>query len=256
MAEETERTDVEDDSEELESISEDAETVPEDAREIEEALAPIGVIKSATHGRIRLLLRPEYRTPEVMVTLKAQLEKDKRVDEVTINERTGSVIVKYTAEHPSHGHGLLWKAVKEAELVGDAAFDLEPEEEEENGKPEAAGGTYGKLDKQAADLMYKVDLAIYRRTNGRVHLRGRFFPLGIAGLGVAQMVIYGISLEMLPGPLLIWLAHDIHTKFGKEPPMLVVPKPATIGDETARAGGSTAADMTSVSPSGMAPAAA
>ena len=133
MAEETERT--------------EAESIPQEAKEIEEALSPFGVIKSATHGRIRLQLRPEYRSPEVMASLKAQLEKDKRVDEVTINERTGSVIVKYTAEHPSHGHGLLWKAVKEAELVGDAAFEREPEVEEEDGKPEAAGGIYGKLDK-------------------------------------------------------------------------------------------------------------
>ena len=30
------------------------------------------------------------------------------------------------------------------------------------------------------------------------------------------MAIYGISLEMLPGPLLIWLAHDIHRRFGNE----------------------------------------
>ena len=103
-------------------------------------------------------------------------------------------------------------------------------------KKGAEGGTYGKLDQQAADLMYKIDEAIYRRTNGRIHLRGRVLPLGIAGLGVAQMVIYGISLEMLPGPLLIWLAHDIHTRFSKEPPMLVVPKPATMGEETARDG--------------------
>lgn len=259
MAEETERTDVEDDSEELESISEDAETIPENAREIEEALKPIGVIKSATHGRIRLQLRPQYRDPAVMASLKKQLERDSRVKEVTINERTGSVIVTYVVEHKTQGHGMLWKAVKEAELVGEAAFELEPEEDEEEGEPEkkgAEGGTYGKLDQQAADLMYKIDEAIYRRTNGRIHTRGRVLPLGIAGLGVAQMVIYGISLEMLPGPLLIWLAHDIHTRFSKEPPMLVVPKPATTGKEPTETDGSPAAQVTSASAGGMAPAAA
>jgi Ribonuclease G/E len=41
---------------------EEQEATPENAREIEEALAPFGVIKSATHGRIRLQLRREYRT--------------------------------------------------------------------------------------------------------------------------------------------------------------------------------------------------
>lgn len=201
------------------------EPIPENAREIEEALAPFGVIKSATHGRIRLQLRREYRTAEAMAGLQRQLKHDGRVQDVTINERTGSVVVTYKAEHPAHGHSLLWQAVKEVELLGAVAFEIEPEEEE--GEPGAGGSAYGKLDQQVADLMYRVDSAIYRRTNGRIHVRGRTLPLAIAGLGVAQILAFGISLEMLPGPLLIWLAHDIHSKFGKEPPMLAVPEDAT-----------------------------
>lgn len=193
---------------------------PADAKAIEEALAAFGTVKSATHGRIRLQLQPDYRTPEAMASLKAQLAADERVKDVVINPRTGSVAVTYAAEH--HGHSLLWAAIHEAELVGEAAFDLEPTEEgEEAGE---AGGTYGKLDQQVADLMYKVDSAIYRRTNGRIHVRGRVLPLAVAGLGVAQMAIYGISLEMLPGPLLIWLAHDIHVRFSREPPMKTQPR--------------------------------
>jgi hypothetical protein len=210
----------------------ETESIPDSAKEIEEALSTFGVIKSATHGRIRLQLRPEYRAPEVMASLKAQLEKDKRVDEVTINERTGSVIVKYIAEYPSHGHSLLWKAVQEVELVGEIAFDLEPtEDEEEPGEKDGGGGTYGKLDQQVADLMYKIDGAIYRRTDGKIHVRGRVLPLTLAGLGVVQMAIYGIGLELIPGPLLIWLAHDIHVRFSKEPPMLVVPEPGEAIDQ-------------------------
>lgn len=260
MAEESDWTEVEDGAEEVESNSEDTETnpedaesIPEDAREIEEALAPIGVIKSATHGRIRLQLRPQYRDPAVMASLKKQLEKDRRVKEVTVNERTGSVIVTYAVEHKTQGHSTLWKAVKEAELVGEAAFELEPEEGDEEGKPEqkgVVGGTYGKLDQQLADAMYRFDKAIYRRTNGRIHTRGRILPLGIAGLGVAQMVVYGISLEMLPGPLLIWLAHDIHVRFSKEPPLLLVPEPSQAIDEP---GQSTAADNASPATGPVAP---
>ncbi len=203
------------------------EPIPENAREIEEALAPFGVIKSATHGRIRLQLRREYRTPEVMTKLQQQLKHDGRVQDVTINERTGSVVVTYKAEHPAHGHSLLWRATKEVELLGAVAFEIEPEEEEAEGQSGGGGSAYGKLDQQVADLMYRVDSAIYRRTNGRIHVRGRTLPLAIAGLGVAQILAFGISLEMLPGPLLIWLAHDIHSKFGKEPPMLAVPEDAT-----------------------------
>ena len=179
----------------------------------EEDLKQFGVVKSVTTGRLRLQLRPEYRTPEAMAKIKANLEADEWVSDVIVNERTGSVTLKYSAEH--HGHSLLYNAIQEAELVGEAAFDL-PEDEDEEEESGGGGGTYGKLDQQAADLMVKVDQAIYHRSGGRIHTRGRVFPLAIAGLGVAQMAIYGISLEMLPGPLLIWLAHDIHRRFSRE----------------------------------------
>ena len=211
----------------------------------EEDLKQYGVVKSTTTGRIRLQLRPEYRTPEAIAKIKEKLEADERVSEVTINERTGSVTLKYSAEH--HGHSLLYSAISEAELVGEAAFDL-PEDEEEEGGGEG-GGTYGKLDQQAANLMIRVDQAIYRRTGGKIHTRGRVFPLSIAGLGVAQMLIYGISLEMLPGPLLIWLAHDIHKRFSEE---------HTEAEQEALASGKAAEETTVSSPvaGGMTAAAA
>lgn len=173
----------------------------------------VGVTKSKTHGRIRMRLDKDHRSPEQMAQLKAQLEQDERVSEVVINERTGSVTVKH---HPAHdGHDILHKALKEAEFLGDLALDL-PEEEDE-GEEGGKGLTgYARLDQQLADLMFKVDRSIYRATGGRIRPRGRVFPAAIAGLGVAQIAIYGISLEMLPGPLLLWIAHDIHVRFSKE----------------------------------------
>ena len=216
------------------TVSNGPEIVSVDVESIENELAPVGVIKSTTHGRIRMQLRPEYRTPEMMAQIKAQLEKDERVQEVTINERTGSVTVKYASEHS--GHGLLWKAMQEAELVGEAAFEL-PEDEEEGGEEGAEGekgggggggeSTYGKLDGQVASVIYKFDLAVFRRTRGKIHLRGRVVPLALAGLGVAQIALYGIGLELLPGPLLIWIAHDIHHRVAKEPPLTLTDAPAS-----------------------------
>ena len=190
------------------------EMIADETKPVEEELAAFGIVKSTTSGRIRLQLKPDFRTPEAMAKIKAQLETNPQVQEVTTNVRTGSIIVRYSSQHS--GHSLLWKAIQEAELVGDAAFDLPEDEEGEQEGGGGGGGTYGKLDQQAADLMVKVDQAIFRRSGGKIHTRGRVFPLAIAGLGVAQMAIYGISLEMLPGPLLIWLAHDIHRRFGQE----------------------------------------
>ena len=234
------------------TVNDGPEIVVDEGKPVEEELAAVGIVKSTTKGRIRLQLRPEYRTPEAMGKIRAELEKDERVEEVTINERTGSVTIKYSSEHS--GHSLLWGAIQEAELIGEAAFDM-PEDEE--GEAEGGGGgTYGKLDQQAADLMEKLDMAIYRRSGGRIHTRGRAFPLAIAGLGVAQMAIYGISLEMLPGPLLIWLAHDIHRRFEKEhEKVLAAEEQLDQEREKAKADAAKTADASS-SLAGAAPAAA
>ena len=48
--------------------------------------------------------------------------------------------------------------------------------------------------------MYKVEGYVYRKTGLR--FRGQLVAGTVAGLGVAQMALYGISLEMLPGPVL------------------------------------------------------
>ena len=236
------------------TVSSGPEIVSVDVESIEKELAPVGVIKSTTHGRIRMQLRPEYRTPEMMAQIKAQLEKDERVQEVTINGRTGSVTVKYASEHS--GHGLLWKAMQEAELVGEAAFEL-PEDEEEPGEDGGGGeSTYGKLDGQVSDLIYKFDLAVFRRTRGKIHLRGRVVPLAVAGLGVAQIAIYGIGLELLPGPLLIWIAHDIHHRVAKEPPLTLTDTPTSDASATEDTGASRIADSAGPLAGGAAPVAA
>ncbi len=179
----------------------------------QDAVHAFGVTKSKTHGRIRMRMDKEHRSPEQMAQLKAQLEQDERVSDVAINQRTGSVTVRHATEHD--GHAILHKAFKEAELITEVVLEVEPMDEEGEGE---GGGGQAKLDQQIADLMVKVDQAIYRRTGGKLHARGRVVPLSIAGLGVAQIVAYGISLEMLPGPVLLWLAFDIHRRFVREHP--------------------------------------
>ena len=181
-------------------------------KDSEELLTAVGTTASKTTGRIRFRLREDLRTPEAMARVQAHLEEDERVSEVTINQRTGSVTVKHEAHHD--GHKLLHEALAEAELLAEVALYL-PEEEEEGGGSAESG--YAKLDTQLADVIYRVDRAIYERTNGKIHLRGRIVPGAIAGVGIAQMAIYGIGLELLPGPVLLWIAYDIYHKVSKEP---------------------------------------
>lgn len=200
------------------------------AESAEASVAAVGVTKSKTTGRIRMRLDRQHRSPDNLARLKTQLEQDERVSEVVINERTGSVTVKHA--HGHDGHGLLAKALKEAELVTEVALEIEPPEEEEGGGESGQA----KLDQQVADLMYRFDRWLYRRSGGKIHARGRVVPLGIAGLGVAQIAAYGISLEMLPGPVMFWIAFDIHRRFTKEHPYSLT------DDETADSGATTGSD--------------
>ncbi len=200
------------------------------AQSAQDAVHTVAVTKSKTHGRIRIRLDKDHRSPEQMAQLKAQLEQDERVSEVVINERTGSVTVKHGTEHD--GHEILHKALSEAELLAEVALEVEPPEEE--GKEGPTG--QAKLDQQIADLMVKADRALYRLSGGRIHARGRIVPLSIAGIGVAQIAVYGISLETLPGPVLIFLAWDIHNRFTKEHPYDTTDEETAKSEATVEAG--------------------
>ena len=84
-------------------------------KSIEKELAPVGVIKSTTHGRIRMQLRPEYRTPEMMAQIKAQLEKD-RTGQGSDDQRAHRQCHGEVCVRAQSGHGLLWKAIRKLSL--------------------------------------------------------------------------------------------------------------------------------------------
>jgi hypothetical protein len=166
-----------------------------------------GKVHDKVPGRMRVRLKPELRNPDDMAKLQKSLDANPDVHHVRVSERTGSV----TFTHGAHkdGYSIFEKALKEAELLAEVAFEV-PSSEEGGEDP------YGKLDRQLADLVYTADAWVYRKTGLR--FRGQILAGGIAGLGVAQMAFYGISLEMVPGPILLWIGWDIYHRVAKEPP--------------------------------------
>lgn len=179
-------------------------------------LESLAKVASTVPGRTRLRLDPELRTPEAAATIQAQLASHEDVDTVTVNHRTGSVLITH-AKH-RQGKEIFLDACKEAELIGEAILDL-PEDSPAAGEGAADGGggdRFAKLDQQMADLVYRADYAVWKKTG--LHFRGQVLSGGIAGLGIAQIAIFGISLEMLPGPLLLWIAWDIYHREAQEPP--------------------------------------
>jgi len=163
----------------------------------QQTLAAVGKVASAVPGRTRLRLKPELRTPETAAKIQAQLASHEDVQEVTVNQRTGSVLIAHVKHRP--GEDIFVEACKEAELIG-----------------EGGGDRFAKLDQQMADLVYKTDYVVWKKTG--LHFRGQILAGSVAGLGIAQIALFGISLEMLPGPLLLWIAWDIYHREAKEPP--------------------------------------
>ena len=188
---------------------------PVDPASPEERVKAVGNVESKIPGRMRVRLKPELRTAAVAAKVQKSLEAHPDVRNVSVNERTGSVM--FTHAPQKDGHSVLSEIVEEAELMAAVAFDI-PSSDESGEDP------YGKLDQQLADLVYGIEGFVYRKTGLR--FRGQLVAGTLAGAGVAQMAIYGISLEMLPGPLLIWIGWDIYHRVNKEPPLPGEPVPA------------------------------
>ncbi len=203
----------------------------------ESKLQNLGKTESKTPGRMRLRVRPEMRTPETMAQIKENLEQHPDIDAVQVNQRTGSVVIKHSGEHDSHK--LFWEAISEVDLIGEAALEIPDEEEGED--------PTGRLEKQLADLSYDIDRSIYKRTGENLHL-GLLIPGSIAGIGIAQIAIFGIGLELLPGPVLLWIAYDIYRRIGKEPPFITRDKKSLTEVEPATADAPTDAIYTQVEP--------
>ena len=165
------------------------------------------VVEHRSRGRTRVRLSKEHRTPEKMAAIQEQLSQHPDVQSVEINQRTGSVVIKHS--HERDGREVIKETFKGAEALAGLILEVPIGEDEEGG-----GGEYGKLDQTLADLGARFDEWQARRTH--IHGRGVFLAGGIAGLGVAQIAIFGISLEMLPGPILLYIAYDVHRKVRME----------------------------------------
>lgn len=199
----------------------------------EEHVEKIGKVESKVPGRMRVRLRKDLRNQDSVTRIQQSLDSHPDIRDAQVNPTTGSVTFTHTPG--KDGHKILAEVLREGELLADVAFDIPSTEEGEGGGEDP----YGKLDQQLADLVYKVEGVVYKKTGLR--FRGQIIAGTVAGLGVAQMVVYGISLEMLPGPVLIWLGWDIYHRVNKEPPLPGEPVPDKVEGADADVGAEGAA---------------
>ena len=167
-------------------------------------------VEHSAHGRTRARLSKEQRTPEMMAAIEAELQDHPDVTGVKVDHRTGSVVIEHGKER--EGRAVMREALQDVELLAGLLLDVPVGEEEEQGEGEGedGGGEYGRLDRKLAQLASAVDEWQAQKTG--IRGRGSVLAGAIAGLGVAQIALYGISLEMLPGPILLYIAYDVRRK--------------------------------------------
>jgi hypothetical protein len=161
------------------------------------------VVEHRVRGRTRIRLGKEHRTPEKMAAIQEELNKNPDITSVKINQRSGSVTIEHA--HHRDGRELIKESFEGVEILAGLLLEVPVGGDEEGGEDGE-----GRLDRKLAEIVTQIDEWQAQKT----HIRGRGVLVSgaVAALGVAQIAIYGISLEMLPGPMLLYIAYDIHRK--------------------------------------------
>ena len=78
------------------------------------------------------------------------------------------------------------------------------------------GAEVDSIATQLGSTIARLNRRIYDATGENWHL-GTLVPGTMAVVGVWQTVRTGLGLELIPGPLMLWLAWDLYRSFGQVP---------------------------------------
>ncbi len=149
----------------------------------------------ASRGRARVRLDRESRKPHHLAKIKAHVEAQEGVQAVDVNTQTGSVLVKY--DHETHTHEGIMSILEDINVLAGVVVPEVAEGEEEG----------DKLTEAIKDL----NTRIYRATGRKAHL-GVLAFVGLTAFGVRQTIVYGVGLELIPGPVLLLAAFELYRR--------------------------------------------
>jgi hypothetical protein len=161
------------------------------------------VVASHIPGRLRVRMCRDCRQPQVLHHIQQGLGDCQGIQGVEVNPAAGSVTVQYDAlRYPEDSiFGLLTDLdVLLGTMLNAPHIDAPAAGP---GQSQAAVTLASALD----DLDHRVSALTGRRLNLRV-----LFPLGLAGVGLWQLLKNGLMLETAPSWLLLWLAFDAFVK--------------------------------------------
>ncbi|WP_013324226.1 HMA2 domain-containing protein [Gloeothece verrucosa] len=153
---------------------------------------------SSSPGRIRLRLDKESRQPQNIEQLVNVLKEQLEIYRVRGNPQTGSLTIFYATNH--------WNFEKIREFLQSLNIAVLTAENKINPHPHQSvaaanvTGFFTDLNKQVREA-----------TEGTVDIRF-LVPLGFSFLAVRQLLIKGLSLEIIPWYVFAWYAFDSFLK--------------------------------------------
>jgi Heavy metal associated domain 2 len=151
-------------------------------------------LEHSSHGRIRVRVPRHHRTEAALRRVQSQLEAQAAVSQVTVNARSGSVLVE--GDHTDTLRRALYEVLDIFERAG-------PE-----GAPEAGVET-------AVSLVKGVDQRLMELTDGKLSLRW-LVPAGFITVGIRQLLAQGLTLGTVPWYVLIYYGLDSFLKLYPE----------------------------------------
>ena len=168
-------------------------------------------IVSSTPKRTRIRVSAKRRTPEELERLAEALCKSPKINEVSTNVHTGTIVV----QHEDKSLKDIFTVMQDLGVIMKVATNVEI--------PTSDGNTVvaSELANAVADLNQRLGLA----TDGFLNLRA-LIPVGLGALAIVQLLRRGLQIEALPWYFLAYAAFDSFVKLHYSHEAL--PKPAVL----------------------------
>lgn len=154
-------------------------------------------IVSSTPRRTRIKVSAKRRTPEELARLAEALNQSPKVDNVSVNAHTGTILV----QHEDKSLNDIFSVMRDLGVILKIPTGIDI--------PTSDGKTMvaNELADAVADLNRRLGLA----TNGFLNLRS-LIPVGLGALAVVQLLRRGLQFEAVPWYFLAYASFDSFVK--------------------------------------------
>ncbi|MCG6878870.1 MAG: heavy-metal-associated domain-containing protein [Deltaproteobacteria bacterium] len=160
-------------------------------------------VVSAVPGRIRVKIHRTKRNPALMNEVKKNIGSQEGIQDVRLNNHTGSVTVRY--DHERHTKETVMKLLEDFDTVFQSlGREAEFEKPEDGADTTLASAGF-------VEALNDLNRRIYGKTGVPINLK-ILMPVLFAGAGLWSISRRGLMIEAVPGWLFLWLAFDMFVK--------------------------------------------